>query len=312
VKNGADAAPGIRPNSFSIMDEIRFYRVQDEYGVFSNFALYPIWLDGKRWPTSEHYFQARKFTHAEQREAIRAETSPMAAARIGRDRNWPLRPGWEEVKDEVMREALWAKFTQHSGLRELLLSTGDATIIEHTRNDAYWGDGGDGKGKNMLGRILMEVRERISNVDRFSCTEEWEEDRGEADPVASPQLWSERADLRDLLWEKHFQSLPPKEQKLLNEGAHPSLSCRFAAQAAVYAESLKNALSSVNYVADVTLDAYHGNMLVLTVRLNEKVPWQEYRTHVPELFMGFQVFVARPSTKLPWRDASTASILSIR
>jgi N-glycosidase YbiA len=279
------------------MDEIKFYRVQDEYGVFSNFAFYPIWLDGKRWPTSEHYFQARKFTNAEQREAICAETSPMAAARIGRDRDWPLRPDWEEVKDEVMREAVWAKFTQHSRLRELLLSTGDATIIEHTRNDAYWGDGGDGKGKNMLGRILMEVRGRIRNVDRFFCSEEWEAVRGEADPVASPKLWSERVDLRDLLWQKHFQLLPPNEQKLLNEGTHPSVSCRFPEQAAAYAESLKNALSSVDYVADVTLDAYHGDMLVLTVRLNKTVSWQEYRAHVPELFMGFQVFVAPLSTK---------------
>jgi hypothetical protein len=223
----------------------------------------------------------------------------MAAARIGRDRDWPLRPDWEEVKDEVMREAVWAKFTQHSRLSELLLSTRDATIIEHTRNDAYWGDGGGGRGRNMLGRILMEVRERIRNVDRFSCTEEWEAVRGEADPVASPEFWSERVDLRDLLWEKHFQSLPPKEQKLLNEGAHPSLSSRFAAQAAVYVESLKKALSSVDYVADVTLDAYHGDMLVLTVSLNNSVPWQEYRAHIPELFMGFQVFVAPPSTKSP-------------
>jgi N-glycosidase YbiA len=255
----------------AIMDEIKFYRVQDEYGVFSNFALYPIWLDGKRWPTSEHYYQAQKFTHTEQQEAIRAVTQPMAAARIGRDRNWPLRPDWEEVKDEVMREAVWAKFTQHSRLSELLLSTRDATIIEHTRNDAYWGDGG-GRGRNMLGRILMEVRERIRSVDRFSCTEEGEAVRGDADPVASPELWSERVDLRDLLWEKHFQSLPPKEQKLLNEGAHPSLSWRFADQAAAYAEALKEDLSSVDYVAEVTLGAYHGDTLVLTVWLNRTAP----------------------------------------
>ncbi|QDU94018.1 NADAR domain-containing protein [Lignipirellula cremea] len=60
-----------------------------------------------------------------------------------------------------MREAVLAKFTQHEDLRELLLSTGDAKIVEHTENDDYWGDGGDGRGKNMLGRVLMDVRQSL-------------------------------------------------------------------------------------------------------------------------------------------------------
>ena len=50
-----------------------------------------------------------------------------------------------------MHEAVLAKFTQHADLREILLATGDARIVEHTENDAYWGDGGDGSGKNRLG-----------------------------------------------------------------------------------------------------------------------------------------------------------------
>lgn len=52
-------------------------------------------------------------------------------------------------------------FSQHEDLRALLLSTGDAKLVEHTENDAYWGDGGDGSGKNMLGRILVQVREQL-------------------------------------------------------------------------------------------------------------------------------------------------------
>jgi len=52
-----------------------------------------------------------------------------------------------------------AKFEQHAGLRELLLSTGEAKLVEHTERDDYWGDGGDGSGRNGLGRLLMEVRE---------------------------------------------------------------------------------------------------------------------------------------------------------
>ena len=60
-----------------------------------------------------------------------------------------------------MYRAVMAKFTQHAKLRELLLGTGDAEIIEHTRNDSYWADGGDGTGRNQLGKILMQVREEM-------------------------------------------------------------------------------------------------------------------------------------------------------
>jgi ribA/ribD-fused uncharacterized protein len=85
----------------------------------------------------------------------------MQAARLGRDRKQKLRLDWESVKVGVMRRAVLAKFTQHEELWALLLSTGEARIVEHTENDDYWGDGGDGSGKNMLGRILVEVREQL-------------------------------------------------------------------------------------------------------------------------------------------------------
>lgn len=140
---------------------IRFYRTKDEYGCLSNFAPYPITLAGRVWPTSEHYFQAQKFAGTEHEEAIRLAASPMVAARMGRDRSKPLRADWEAVKDDVMRDGVRAKFTQHPELREALLATGDAEIVEHTANDAYWGDAGDGSGRNMLGRILMEVRAEL-------------------------------------------------------------------------------------------------------------------------------------------------------
>lgn len=140
---------------------INFYSVSAEFGEFSNFAAFPIRLKGKTWPTSEHYFQAQKFDDDEHREAIRKSNSPMIAARMGRSRKLPLRRDWESVKDSVMREAVLAKITQHEELRTLLLSTGDAVLVEHTSNDSYWGDGGDGSGKNRLGRILMEIRESL-------------------------------------------------------------------------------------------------------------------------------------------------------
>ena len=57
--------------------------------------------------------------------------------------------------------AVKAKFTQHIELSNLLISTGNAYIVEHTQNDSYWADGGDGSGKNMLGIILMKVRDEL-------------------------------------------------------------------------------------------------------------------------------------------------------
>jgi ribA/ribD-fused uncharacterized protein len=68
-----------------------------------------------------------------------------------------------------MRRAVTAKFTQHQELGTLLLSTGEAKIVEHTENDDYWGDGGDGSGKNMLGRILMQVREALRRDECSTC-----------------------------------------------------------------------------------------------------------------------------------------------
>lgn len=145
-------------------DTIRFYSVADEYGEFSNFAPYPIRLDGKTWPTSEHYFQAQKFLDAVEREAVRKAKSPMIAARMGRDRKKRLRRDWESAKVSVMTAAVRAKFTQHEDLRALLLGTGDAKIVEHTENDDYWGDGGDGRGRNMLGQILVRIRAQLREV----------------------------------------------------------------------------------------------------------------------------------------------------
>jgi N-glycosidase YbiA len=60
-----------------------------------------------------------------------------------------------------MHEAVLARFTQYADLRETLLGTGESLLVEHTENDAYWGDGGDGSGKNRLGQILMRVREEL-------------------------------------------------------------------------------------------------------------------------------------------------------
>jgi N-glycosidase YbiA len=140
---------------------INFYSTTGEYGCFSNFSRHSIFLNGKRWPTSEHFFQAMKFQGTEHEEEARLTKKPSEAAAMGRDRKRPLRRDWESVKDGIMLEAVRAKFTQHEDLKVILLGTGDAKLVEHTTNDSYWANGGDGSGKNMLGQILMRVREEL-------------------------------------------------------------------------------------------------------------------------------------------------------
>ena len=108
---------------------IHFYSTGEPYGEFSNFAYSSISLGGKRWPTSEHYFQAQKFRDVESREAIRRARDPFIAARMGRDRKRKLRPDWNSVKVSVMREVVLAKFSQYEDLRTLLLATDDAQLV---------------------------------------------------------------------------------------------------------------------------------------------------------------------------------------
>lgn len=140
---------------------ICFSGLRAEYGYLSNFWPAPITLKGVVWPTSEHYFQAQKFAGTAHEEAIRQTPSPMIAARMGRSRARPLRPDWDDVKEQIMFEALRAKFGQHADLAALLRATGDALLIERSARDAYWADGGDGHGLNRLGALLMRLRDEL-------------------------------------------------------------------------------------------------------------------------------------------------------
>lgn len=143
----------------SLKAMIKFYKVNEEYGCFSNFSKHGFELNEKYWETSEHFFQAQKFVGSEHEEEIRLAKTPMVAAKMGRDRTRPLRENWEEVKDEIMRIAVLQKFKSIEDIRDILLSTGEEEIVENTSNDYYWGCGKDGTGRNMLGKILMETRE---------------------------------------------------------------------------------------------------------------------------------------------------------
>lgn len=141
---------------------IYFYHQDDpKTGYMSNFSKHPIVVNNKFYATSEHYFQSKKFEGTVHEERVRLANSPMIAAIMGRNKNSPLRKDWEQVKDQIMYKALEEKFNQHPDICEKLLSTGNAILIEHTKNDSYWADGGDGTGLNKLGLLLMRLRDEF-------------------------------------------------------------------------------------------------------------------------------------------------------
>lgn len=162
---------------------------------FTNFYEEPVIIDGDMWPTTEHYFQAMKFLgNSMLVEQVRRLRSAREAFDFSRkyESQWTCKPErWGVEKDEFMLKALRAKFSQSQHLRQLLLDTGRQKIVEHTANDKYWADGGDGSGKNMLGTLLMQVRNEIRKkqhaiecVQRSSAPER---ERAQPDPASCVQ-----------------------------------------------------------------------------------------------------------------------------
>ncbi|EGC34078.1 hypothetical protein DICPUDRAFT_35661 [Dictyostelium purpureum] len=152
--------PQIKTNS----GELKFYSQGQDFYEFTNFYESPFNLDGKLWTTSEHYFQAQKFSPDQALiELVRNLPSPREAFNFTRipDLQKDIRKDWQEVKYTIMCDALFAKFTQNNHLRKLLLSTDDMKLIENSPVDYYWGEGKDGTGENKLGEILMELRRNL-------------------------------------------------------------------------------------------------------------------------------------------------------
>ena len=153
--------------------EIRFYRANEKpYGAFSNLYRREVRLDGQTFPTAEHAYQAAKARRPEVRDWILAAPSPALLAMAAHGLyQWDIVPDWSRIKFDRMRAVLRAKFTQHADLRDLLLSTSTARLVEAGTVDSavnrLWGEV-KGKGKNMLGVLLMELREQLARETKRS------------------------------------------------------------------------------------------------------------------------------------------------
>jgi ribA/ribD-fused uncharacterized protein len=155
-------------NGHARIEEIAFYRANEKpYGVFSNLYRRPIVFEEIEFPTAEHAYQAGKARRKEVRDwLLKAPTPSLLAMAAHGLYTWDIAPDWTATKYDRMRKVLYAKFTQHKDLKQLLLNTGNARLVETgTVSNAVnktWGEV-NGKGLNMLGRILMEVRTLLRN-----------------------------------------------------------------------------------------------------------------------------------------------------
>ena len=143
-----------------------------KYAVFSNFTLSPIKFKGRVYPSGEHLFQALKHSYnpsfmEEIRKAATKKTnkpSPAIAKKLGR--KYRLTKDqietWNKVKYKKMLQVLEKKFTQNKEMGKILKDTKNAELKENAPWDSWWGIGKNEKGKNMLGKALMEIRDKRS------------------------------------------------------------------------------------------------------------------------------------------------------
>lgn len=146
--------------------EIRFYRGNERpYGAFSNLYRREFEFEGEIYLTAEHAYQAGKARKPEVKKWLMAAPSPALLAMAAHGLYyWDIAPNWSTTKFDRMKRVLRAKFGTHEDLKELLLSTGNSRLVETATVDnpvnLLWGEV-NGKGKNMLGLLLMEVREEL-------------------------------------------------------------------------------------------------------------------------------------------------------
>ena len=147
-----------------------FLKTKEKHGGLSNMAGgFPLEVNGVAIRTSEALYQACRFPHMPKvQHEIVAQRSPMTAKMKSKPHRHNSRPDWDSVRIKIMRWCLQVKLAQNwDKFSKLLLETGDMPIVEHSRRDDFWGakpvDGETLVGTNALGRLLMELRERVKN-----------------------------------------------------------------------------------------------------------------------------------------------------
>ena len=167
--------PDFEQTIFPSVGNVVFRKTKENFGGLSNMAgSYPVWVNRTRILTTEHLYQSCRFPHnPEVQTKILAEKSPMAAKMTSKPYRKLTREDWETAKVEIMRWCLNLKLAQNwNTFRPLLLETGTKLIVEESPKDPFWGAklhfNGVLFGQNMLGKLLMELRERVQTEPEAS------------------------------------------------------------------------------------------------------------------------------------------------
>ena len=131
--------------------------------MFSKFSDHGITVNSIFYPTVEHYYQASKFKNVNYKEKIRTSVSPKRASEFGKSKDYGFKTNWNDIKLDIMTQALLCKFEQHKDIRITLLNTKDKLLIEHSPYDNFWGIGRTDIGLNYLGTLLMRTRVHFQN-----------------------------------------------------------------------------------------------------------------------------------------------------
>lgn len=157
-------------------ERVCFYE-QDFY-VLSNFSAFNLEWEGLTFQTSEAAYHWEKFaTEADDDTrngvayAIYEAPSAHEAFKIAEAQRHLRRPDWDDVKVDIMRDILRAKAAQHEYVRRKLLATGDRELVENSWRDDFWGWGPNRDGKNMLGKLWMEVRAEIKRLKALEVSQ---------------------------------------------------------------------------------------------------------------------------------------------
>ncbi len=171
----SDSRHESQTRTYERADSVVFLKTKERFGGLSNMAGgFPLRVNGIRIRTSEALYQACRFPHLrEVQSEIIAQKSPMTAKMKGKPHRRDSRPDWDEVRVNIMRWCLRVKLAQNWGaFSKLLLETGHRAIVEQSRKDSFWGakavDDRTLIGMNVLGRLLMELREIVKSEDRES------------------------------------------------------------------------------------------------------------------------------------------------
>lgn len=138
---------------------------ENKYTFFlSNFYPKNVKIWDMKFSCAEAAFQAAKFLYKPELAVRFTYLDGQEAWKLAQRHSYQQRADWYQVRENIMLDVLRAKFKQHSDLKELLLATGEAYLVENNSRDAFWADGGDGKGKNRLGYLLMQLRGEFGGI----------------------------------------------------------------------------------------------------------------------------------------------------